>query len=320
MRPDGGSAAVGFRLPAPGSRSGVKPRRAGAHRRVVPLLAMALASWAFADEPAPAAAPAVEATPSPKPPAPPSVCEQWAAPGLPEGAASLGYFEADMATGRRACPRTEIGLGGRFGAIIDAAHFYGNLGVNGILSGSYALNRHLELFATLEAVNFSYVQTALKQTNLTLGNLTFGGTWQAYESSNFAGAFSARLLLPTSFEIPNARLIGAEIGHASTWRPKAWLELHTYLGGDFTAALSAGDAYPRVGGVAQVGIQLTPISWFAFVLDATGRLGAISYFAPTAALRFRVASLGIELAGSLPLIGNDRHTFIAGLRLSWRFD
>lgn len=248
------------------------------------------------------------------------VCDAEASSGRPEGPAALGYFQADLATGRRVCPRTELGLGARFGATIDVPNFYGNLGVNGLLFGSLAVGRRLELFATLEAVNFTYLQTALKQTNLAVGNLTVGGTWLAYQTPRFAGAASLRLLLPTSFEIPHARLVGAELGHASTWRPLGWLEVHTYLGVDFTAAISAGASYPWFGGVLLVGAQLTPLRWLSVVVDASGHLGPISYLAPTVALRFTVSSLGIELAGTLPLAGSDRHDFIAGARFSWRFD
>ena len=245
-------------------------------------------------------------------------CAAWAAPGLPEGPIALGYAEADLATGRRACPRTEVGLGARFGAIIDTPHFYGNLGVNGLLFGSWALNEKTELFATLEAVNFNYVQTALKATSLTLGNMTAGGTRVLYQTDTFVGALSGRLLLPTTFEIPGERPLGLEVGHVSTWRAHRLLEVHTYLGADVTVGLSAAASYPRVGAVAMGGAQLSPWSWASVVLDVSGRLGPVTYLAPTIALRFRVSSLGIELGATLPLLGTDRHDFIAGLRLTWR--
>ena len=56
------------------------------------------------------------------------------------------------------------------------------------------------------------------------------------------------------------------------------------------------------------------------VLDLTGRLGPVSAFAPTLALRFAIGRLGLELGGSLPLAGTDRHDFLGALRVSWRFD
>ncbi len=239
---------------------------------------------------------------------------------LPEGPASIGYQQADVAVGRRACPRTEVGLGGRFAAIIDVPNFYGNLGVSGILFGSYALNEKTELFATLEAVNYAYaVNASLEQTGLTLGNMTVGGTRVMHGGNTFVGSLSARVLLPTSFEIPGARLVGAEVSHLMTWVPFHWLALHSAVGVDFSAAFSQAQSFPRIGATALIGAELKPISWFAFVLDVTGHLGVRSYLAPTAALRFRVASLGIELGGSLPLVGTDRHDFIMGGRVSWRF-
>lgn len=239
--------------------------------------------------------------------------------GMPEGPASIGFAEADMATGRRACPRTEFGLGGRFAAIIDTPNFYGNLGVSGVLFGSFAINDRTEVFATLEAVNYTYaVNASLSKTGLALGNLTAGATRVLYTPGHFVGSASVRLLLPTSFEIPGARLIGAELSHLTEWEPKTWLEVHSAVGVDFTAAISAAQAYPRVGATALIGAALKPVSWFAFVLDVNGHLGVRSYLAPTAALRFRVASLGIELGGTLPLVGTDRHDFIFGGRFSWR--
>ena len=239
--------------------------------------------------------------------------------GLPTGPAAIGYFEADVATGRRACPRTEFGLGGRFAAIIDAPNFYGNLGVSGVLFGSYALNERTEIFATLEAVNFTYaVNASLSKTALALGHLTAGATRVLYTPGHFVGSASARLLLPTSFEIPGGRLIGVELSHLTSWEVASFLEVHSALGVDFSAAISGAQAFPRLGGTVVIGGALQPTSWFAFVLDVSGHLGVRSFLAPTAALRFRVASLGIELGATLPLVGTDRHDFIIGGRFSWR--
>ncbi len=248
----------------------------------------------------------------------PGVCQGASLGALPEGAASVGYQAADLATGRRACPRTEVGLGGRFGAIIDTANFYGDLGVSGVLFGSWALDPRWELYATLEAVNFTYVQTALKATQLTLGNLTVGASWTAYQTPTFAGAVSARLLLPTSLEVPGAHPVGAEVGHASTWRPLSWLEVHSWLGVDLTAALGPANGLPWVGGTLSIGAQATPFTWGAVVLDVTGRLGPVTYLAPTVALRFAIGPVGLEVGGSLPLLGTDRHDFLAALRLAWK--
>lgn len=251
----------------------------------------------------------------------PTGCGAWRAAGLNEGPVALGYAEADVATGRRACPRTELGLGARFGAIIDTPDFYGAVSVNGLLYGSYALRPTTELFATLEAVNFNYaVNAVLTSTQLTLGNMTVGATQVLLLERHFVGSVSARLLLPTSFEIPGAHLIGAELGASASWRPKQWLEVHGYLGGDMAGAVGRAASLVRGGAVLLAGVQLSPFDWGGLVVDLSGRLGVLTYFAPTIGLRFKVAKLGIELGATLPLAGTDRHTVIGGLRLNWRFD
>lgn len=248
-------------------------------------------------------------------------CGNWRTKALNEGPAALGYAEADVATGRRACPRTELGIGARFGAIIDTPDFYGAVSVNGLLYGSWAVRPTTEIFATLEAVSFTYaVNAVLQATRLTLGNMTAGVTQVLIHDETFIGSVSARLLLPTSFEIPGARLIGAELGASASWRPKEWIEVHGYLGGDMSAAIGRAAALPRGGAVLIAGAALQPFSWGALVVDLTGRLGPLSYFAPTVAFRFAIGKVGIELAATRPLVGTDRHTVIGGLRVNYRFD
>lgn len=249
------------------------------------------------------------------------VCDVAPHRALGEGPVSLGYAEADVATGRRACARTEVGLGARLGLILDTPDFYGAVEVNALLYGSYRLRDTTELFATLEAVSFTFAQNAvLTSTQVTLGDLTVGGTQLLFMGERWAVGASARLLLPTSFEIPGARLLGGELGATATWRPIDWLEVHGYLGGDMSGAVGRGPALIRGGGLLLVGAQLQPFDWGALVVDLNGRLGTLSYLAPSFALRFRVAKLGIELAATLPIAGTDRHTVIGGLRVNWRFD
>jgi hypothetical protein len=283
------------------------------------MAALLLAFPAFAQNEAPLETRPAEATARPPAPAEPTGCGRWKAEGLGEGPIALGYGEADVATGRRACPRTEVGIGGRFAAIIDTPNYYGNLVVDGLVFGSVAINPKTEIFGTLAAVEWNWVQNAtLKGSALTLGTLTLGATRQFYGDDRFLGAFSARLMLPTSLVTPNSKQFGVEVGHASTWRPRDWLEVHGYLGADFNTGIGLGPSLPRFGGVLTAGAQFSPVGWAALVVDATGRLGPKSYFAPTFALRFRVFSLGIELAATLPVAGTDRHDFIMGGRFTWR--
>lgn len=247
-------------------------------------------------------------------------CARWMSPALSDGPIALGFVDADVATGRRTCPRTEAALGARIDAVIDTPDFYGNILATGMLSGSYALSDKRELFATLELLRYQYVVNAvINTTQLAVGQTTVGASQVTFLGDAVGGAVSARLMLPTSFATGNTRVFGAEVGHSVTWRPSSNLELHGWAGADFSAGLSAAPAFPRFGGLLNAGVQYSPVGWFGAALDLDGRVGPLSYLAPAVALRFGLGrSVGAELAATLPVLGTDRHDAIVGLRLSYR--
>ncbi len=247
-------------------------------------------------------------------------CRKWIDPGLPEGPVALGFAEADVATGRRACPRSEAGIGTRAGAVIDTPNFYGAISVDALVFGSHALSESLELFGTVEVVRYQFVQNAtLKGQSLTLGQLTAGAALSTFARGNLHTATVGRVMFPTAFYMPHVRLIGAEIGEAVTYRPGERLEIHGYLGGDFSAGLSSAQALPRPGLLATAGAQYSPWSRFGVALDLTARMGATSYVGPALALRFRpFGPVHAELQATLPLAGTDRHDGAFGLRIGAR--
>src|SRR3954470_13897648 len=65
-------------------------------------------------------------------------CEAGKAQSLFTGPITNGFYEADVGTGRRACPRTEVGVGGRAQLIVDVPNFYGNIVGAGLVYGSVA--------------------------------------------------------------------------------------------------------------------------------------------------------------------------------------
>lgn len=264
---------------------------------------------------APSLAPSPETEPSFDPP---PLCATMT--GLPAGPVGFGYVEADLASGRRACPRTEVGLGIRGLAIIDTPNFYGNVGVQAQLFGSWAFRRKTEVFATLEAVTGGFTQNAtLTKTEATFGHFTAGLSQVIYEGATVSGVATGRVLLPSSFEVPGMRLMGFEAGHSVAYRPLKWLELHGTASLDLTFGIGGARPDPRVGGFLVAGAMWQPVEWFGLVVDVSGRVSRVSYLAPMAALRFKISSLGIELGASLPIVGNDRHDVVGGLRISWKF-
>lgn len=248
-------------------------------------------------------------------------CAEWIAPGLQEGPVAMGFYEADTTSGRRVCPRTEVSLGGRLNATVDTPDFRGAIGASALLSASWAQTPERELFFTVEAFHYGWVQNAVIQaTDMGLGQLTAGASQIVARGNDWATATSARLMLPTS-TISNVPVLGLELGQALTWRMGEKLELHGWAGVDGSAAVFAAPQ-PRFGALLTVGVQYSPFTRFAVVLDVNGRWGGYaSYVAPALALRFRATrSLGLELAASRPVVGTDRPNAVVGLRLAWRAD
>lgn len=249
-----------------------------------------------------------------------SPCAVWRHAGLAEGPIGVGYYEADVATGRRVCPRTEVALGTRAGAVIDTPDFYGAIGASGLLSASHALSDRREVFATLEFLQYDWVTNAvIVQSRMGMGQLTAGVSQIVANGDRWATATTARVMLPTSTTI-NVRVIGGEVGQGLTYRLSEGLELHGFAGLDVTAAVFAPSAQPRLGALVNAGVQYSPASWFGLVLDVNGRAGGYtSYVAPALGLRFRpFKNFGAELAATLPVTGSDRHDALVGLRLGYR--
>jgi len=244
-----------------------------------------------------------------------------ASPGLFDGPVAVGFFDADFAVGRRARPRTEVGLGVLGGATIDTPDFYGALSGGALLYGSYALpSQPMEVFASLEVVKFQYVQNAsLKGTSTSLGQGSLGAAYVLLHAGGLTVAPSMRLMLPTDTSMPDVRTVGLEVGGAASWQVSGALEVHGYLGGDVSAGLSAGETLARPGLLISAGAQYAVTSWFGAVLDVNGHVGAQAYLAPALGLRAAIGkSFGIEVGGTLPLLGTIRNDAAVGLRLAYR--
>jgi hypothetical protein len=300
-------------------------------------LLMLLAASAAAEEvqPGPATAPpAPEVTPAPPlppppapqplppppppPPAEPSTCGRERDFGLFEGPIVIGLLPGDLGAGRRACPRTEISLGARAGAIIDVPNFYGNLSLDAMLQASITLGRRGELFATLPFINWQFAQNAsLKGTRLAFGATSIGGSWLAYDRKGLAIAPFARAVLPT-----DGVTLGAEVGLAIQGPFGRKFGAHAVFSGDLSIGVANGPPDLRGGGLILLGVEWNPAKWFALIVDAQMHFGyraALDWFAPAAALRFRLwRGLGAELSAVIPVVGADRHDTVLLLRFAWR--
>ncbi|WNG18869.1 hypothetical protein [Cystobacter fuscus] len=250
-------------------------------------------------------------------------CSRWLSPALAEGPVALGFLSADVSTGRRTCPRTEVGLGIQGNAIIETHNLYGAVTGSGVVSGSVAVRPDLEVFATLEAPRIQYVQNAsLTGTDVALGQLTAGATWAVLSRGAFVLAPSVRLQLPTSFASPRTRTAGAEVGAALLYRPTERFDVHGYAGVDGDLGLGAAASLPRAGVLVNVGVEYIVCRPFAVVLDANARFGrraVLDSVAPTLGVRFSAGEhFGAELGASLPVLGAERALAAGGLKFTWR--
>jgi hypothetical protein len=251
-------------------------------------------------------------------------CARTLDDALPDGPVTVaGFHAADFGQARRACARNEVGLGMRAGAVIDSANFYGALDGEALLFGSARVAPSLELFGTAELLRYQYVQNAtLTGTSATLGQVTVGAAYLAWETERLTVTPMVRLMLPTALLHRNTRTVGLEAAAAGSLRVSEQLELHGTLGADVTGGLGAAPLFPRGGVFLNAGVSYALTTWFALVLDANLQAlhrAPLDLVAPAVALRFApFRGLGAELGATLPLMGADRHDGIFGLRLSYR--
>jgi len=250
---------------------------------------------------------------------PESGCARWREPGLVDGPVAMGLFQGDLGAGRRACPRSELALGVRAGAIIDTPNFYGNLSVDAILEASMNLRDRAELFISVPFINWQYVQNAsLTGSQARLGAMSVGGSIIALDKKGAVLSPYARVLLPT-----DVRTVGAEAGLALSFRGSRvrTLGAHAVVAGDVSGGIS-GPSSVRGGGLLILGLEWTPARWFGLMVDLQSHLGyraVLDWLAPAAAVRFRIyRGLGVELSALVPLAGADRHDVALRLRLSLR--
>lgn len=253
--------------------------------------------------------------------------------GLMDGPLGLSFFEGDIGRPRRVCPRTEVVIGGGVMGVDVAddliegdGNFYATLGGGGELSGSWRFSEKGELFASIQAVNFRFVQNAtMTRTRLGMGWTSLGVTYHGWQSEKLILAMTGRLTLPTAFGYyEHAWPLALDAGLAAEYRPLAWLGVHGQVGAIASMALGEGDPDSRAALQIVAGAEFTPLQWLGVVLDLGAQLG---YDAPLDLLsvalgfRFRIwRGLGLELAAMLPYAGESQANLAGVLRVGYRFD
>jgi hypothetical protein len=247
-------------------------------------------------------------------------------PGLAEGPLSFSASVDALGPVRRAVPRSEVSFGVGGGLILDEPGFYGMAQGALRLEGSWAITPSWEVFAGLEALQFRYVQNAtLGGTSYTLGSLTAGGTWLALSlpGGRLDLAPFVAILLPTSLEYRNTRVIGGEVGISLRGAATSWLDGFAGASLPITGTVSDAGNQVRSGASLVAGGSWTPWAWFRLSAQLTASFpfgSPMEQLAAGLGLRFAAGRVGIEVDGILPFAGTSRFDAGALLRAAWRLD
>jgi hypothetical protein len=253
--------------------------------------------------------------------------------GLMDGPLGLSFFEGDIGRPRRVCPRTEVVLGGGImgvdvadDLIYEDGNFYATLAGGGELSGSWKFSQKGELFASLQAVNFRFVQNAtITRTHLGMGWTSLGATYHGWSTDELILAMTGRLTLPTAFDYyEHAWPLALDAGLAAVYRPLTWLSVHGQIGAVASMAISDGDPDARAALQIVAGVECTPLDWLGLVLDLGAQLGydaPLDQLSVAVGFRFRIwQGLGLEIAAMLPYAGESQANLAGVLRIGYRFD
>jgi hypothetical protein len=242
---------------------------------------------------------------------------------LPDGPLVIGFEQADFGVARRACPRTEVAVGGGGRAIIEEASFYADLRGAARADVSFQPFDQLELALSLEPIFYEQVIQSFRASHLGFGDTSVSGTLLAFARESFALSVMARATLPTAFGYyQNASPVGFDAGLLSTLEPVDGIRLHggALALGSFAITKAAPDE--RGGLAMNLGADLVPFEWLAIVVDTHTQVlerDPLDRVAVGGGVRASLWDVGCELGVMVPIAGADRHMAAVQLKLAYRF-
>jgi hypothetical protein len=230
--------------------------------------------------------------------------------GMATGPVQAGLLDGELGRAYRACPRSELALGGAGLAVIEPDQFYGRLQAAGVLRASWARTEESELYLRLEAVRFDTVISSVDAAAFGLGHTTLGAAQRLLEGPRARLALGTRVVLSTAFALyHHAWPIGVDVLALGEYSAREWLRLHGGAGPLGSFALGGGPTQPRLGVALLAGAQWLPWGWASVVLDLHAQLGytsALDVLALAPGLRFGGTRVGVELSGLVPVLGRER--------------
>jgi hypothetical protein len=251
--------------------------------------------------------------------------------GCPRTARAVGPTQASTLDGqlgapRRACLRDELVLAGDGYLIARPADFYGNIRVGARLSGSYVVDRTIELWGSLELVRYQSLISAVSSSYLGLGYLSLGATLPYFRERDRAIAAYVRLVLPTTTGLDQrSQPLALELGTTAETQAGPNFRFHAWASALGSLAVSdLAPADPRGGVRVGGGVDWVPYEAFSIVLELASGFGyrdALDFLALQGGFRFAFGdTLGVDLGLSWPFAGAEPGLATAQLAVSGRLD
>ncbi|HMV67564.1 MAG TPA: hypothetical protein PKA64_11995 [Myxococcota bacterium] len=243
--------------------------------------------------------------------------------GMPVGPVIASYLDGALGAPRRACGRSEIGVGVDARLTADLTNFYGYIPGSLTLDGSAEVGRGVELFGRLEAIRADLGIASLTSTQLGLGHLRLGAAWSTPASDRFAVGVYGSAVLPTASNLyRNVAPLGFDFGFTSSYDAGHGLFVHDSATFFTSFGVGKGPDLPRGGADFNVGLEWRAHRVFGLVVDLDAGLGYVAtldHLSPGFALRFSDGKrFGFELGGKLPVVGARRELLTFDLRASAR--
>ena len=245
-------------------------------------------------------------------------------PNRATGPTQAPLLDGMLGVARHACPQRELSLAGDAYLVARPEDFYGNIRIGARLSGSYPIDRNIEIWGSMEILRHQSLLSAVSTQYVGLGYLPLGTTGVFARGDGRIGALYGRLVLPTAIGLAReSQPLALEVGTTGEWKLDDILRVHAWLSligsvGVSTLAPPLPRGGLRVGG----GLDWTPWEWLSIVVEVSSGFGyrdGLDMLSGQLGLRFAFNELvGIEFSAIYPFVGAEPGLAAAQLALSVR--
>jgi hypothetical protein len=245
-------------------------------------------------------------------------------PNRATGPTQAPLMDGMLGVARHACPQRELSLAGDAYLVAQPADFYGNIRIGGRLSGSYAVERNIEIWGSMELLRHQTILSAVSTQYVGLGYLSVGATGVYARGDGRIAALYSRLVLPTAIGLDReSQPLAMEVGTTGEWRIDSLLRLHAWLSALGSIGISTlAPPLPRGGLRLGGGLDWTPWEWLSIVVEVGSGFGyrdGLDMLSAQLGLRFAFDELvGIEFSAIYPFVGAEPGLAAAQLALSVR--